>query len=563
MTWSFEKINLRKKFLLLSAIIMIAFACILSGIYYGYMKKIVIQDALEKSKLILQEVEAIRDYVIEELRPRMNELHGEDSFILEAMSTTYVSMRIMRLFEEKMAGYTFRRVSQNPRNPENTANQWEDEMFAWFEADKSRFFWQGQVSSEAGASFISMIPDYIEKECLACHGEVNDAPPAMVDRYGKVGGFRFSEGDLAGLNSVSIPLSRPLSRLRALTGVIFVLSLGSSLLLLLVVNLLFDRLVVSRLAWIVDSLQTDRQDLPAGQPAGARGADELDSLRASFHQLNRYVRTARRGDRLQPNFIGPYTVGNPVTTGAMSWLYQGMHSETREKVLLKLPFNNLYVNPLYRACLQTELKIIHHCDHGNLIKIQERIEDILILDRLQGPGLMTDINQYDRETLVDIFRQIFDLVAYLHTNDIVHHDLRPGIFFMTREQAPIMIDLGLARWRTLPDTLFDAGIGPQGDFRYMAPEQVKGFRGDPRSDIYSLGVMLFRVSTGTFPYTNEPRSRQAWLKTKEQVARTVAGHGLPATAGLGHIIGKAMACDTQARYQWVEDMRDDFMASYR
>jgi serine/threonine-protein kinase len=97
----------------------------------------------------------------------------------------------------------------------------------------------------------------------------------------------------------------------------------------------------------------------------------------------------------------------------------------------------------------------------------------------------------------------------------------------------------------------------------MAPEQVKGFRGDPRCDIYSLGVMLFRVSTGTFPYTNEPRSRQAWLKTKEQVARTVAGHGLLATAGLGHIIGKAMACDTQARYQWVEDMRDDFMDSYR
>ncbi|MCP4337524.1 MAG: DUF3365 domain-containing protein [Desulfobulbaceae bacterium] len=570
---SFEKINLRKKFLLLSSIIIVAFAFILSGIYYAYMKKIVVQDALEKSQLILQEVEAIRSYVIQELRPKMYELHGNESFILEAMSTTYVSIRIMRLFQERMEGYTYRRVSQNPRNPENATNEWEDKMFDWFGADKSRLFWQGQVESDAASSFISVIPDYMEKECLSCHGDAKDAPAPMVSKYGDFGGFRFSEGDLAGLNSVSIPIAKPLARLKALTGVLFLLTLVSSLLLLLIVNVLFDKLVVSRLAWVIDSLQEnnknfntppqDLQDAQAqkdGKITRKTTADELDSLQASFRQLNRYVRTARRGDNVQPNFVGPYTIANPIATGVMSWLYQGFHSETKKEVLLKIPLNNLYVNPLYRACLQTELKIIQNCDHRNLIKVKERINDILILDTLRGPGVMNSKGNYDVASIRMIFSQIFDMVAYLHTSEIVHHDLRPDNFFITKEFSPVLVDLGLAHSRKLPDTIFDSGMGPQGDFRFMAPEQINGLRGDPRSDLYSLGVLLFNIHTGSFPHTSKPRSKQEWLKIKEQIARTVAQHEQLPTVELGRIIAKALAHDTRARYQWVEDMRDDFLA---
>jgi hypothetical protein len=561
MKLSFEKINLRKKFLILSSIIMVVFAFIISGIYYGYMKKIVMQDALEKSKLILQEVEAIRDYVILELRPRMYELHGEEDFILEAMSTTYVSMRIMRLFQEKMAGYNYRRVSQNPHNPENATNEWEDEMFDWFEADQNRSLWQGRIDSDKGAAFVSIIPDYIKKECLDCHGDVKDAPAALIEKYGSVGGFRFSEGDLAGLNSVSIPLSKPLSRLSTLTGVIFLISLGSSLLLLLVVNILFDKLVVSRLAWIVDSFLDNQKNLNPEQQDQTNGYDELDTLQASFLQLNRYVRSARRGDTLQPNFIGRYAVGNPVTSGVMSWVYQGIDSETQEDVLLKIPHNNLYVNPLYRACLQTELKIMQSCNHQNLIRVKDRIEDVLVLQNLQGSGIMNSKGDYDDKSRVGIINHIFDLIAYLHTNGIVHHDVRPGNFFIIEDGSPIMVDLGLAHWHKLPDTLFDSGIGPQGDFRYMAPEQIKGTRGDSRSDLYSLGVMLFNVYTGSFPYSigsHTLRSKQEWLKIKGTVAQHVANHELLSTTGLDRIILKAMSYDIRERYQWVEDMRNDF-----
>ncbi len=558
---SFNKINLRKKFLLLSSLIMVVFALFLSTVFYAYMKKIVVQDALEKSAIILQEVEAIREYVKQELRPRMYKLHDSEGFILEAMSTTYVSIRIMKLFHEKMEGYTYRRVSQNPLNPENATNGWEDQMFDWFEADEERSLWQGQVDGETTSSFISVIPDYTEKECLNCHGDPADAPGSLIEKYGGAGGFRFVEGDLAGLNSVSIPISKPQSRLATLTFVIFLLTLGGTLLLLLVVNILFDKLVLARLAGIVDSLHDDQKTfIQESQPTPESTADELDTLQSSFHHLNSYVRTARRGDNLQPGFIGPYVIAEPLATGVMSWLYRGHHSETSEEVMLKIPFNNLYVNPLYRACLQAELKLFQHCEHRNLLRVKDRIEDIMIFDTRQGSGGMTPWVPPNIGDPVLFFLELFELVAYLHTNDIVHHDLRPDILFMTGAGTPVIADLGIAHWRKLPDTIFESGVVPQGDFRFMGPEQIKGLRGDPRSDLYSLGVLLFFVYTGTFPHMGKPTSRQSWLTAKKRVQKNVARQAqLPGK--LLHLLEKALAYDLKERYQWVEDMRDDLIAA--
>lgn len=557
---SFNKINLRKKFLLLSSIIVVAFALILSGLFYRYMKKIVVQDALEKSELILQEVEAIRAYVIEELRPKMYDIIGNEDFVLEAMSTTYVSLRIMQLFQKRMEDYSYRRVSQNPLNPENSTNEWEDEMFDWFETDKSRSIWQGQVKGDTSSYYISVIPDYMDKECLRCHGDSGDAPTTLIDRYGTTGGFRFSEGDLAGLNSVSIPISQPLSKLATLTGMMFLLTLCGSLLLLLVVNLLFDKLVVSRLSKVVESLTEnksiyDQNTLTYQDPR----VDELDSLQNSFRHLNRYVKTARRGDNLQPNFIGPYVINKPIATGTMSWLYSGEHSETGENVLLKIPFNNLYINPLYVACLQAELQLIQHCSQQYLPKIKARIEDILILNNLTDVQIMAVDAATQHDDMVAIVLRIFEVVAYLHTNDIVHHDLRPENFLITNGVSPIMIDMGLAHWRKLPDPIFESGMGPQGDLRYMAPEQLKGMRGDPRSDLYSLGVMLFFITTGMFPHQGEPGSTQAWLSAKGKIPQGVAlQKKLP--PGVINFFEKALAYEHTTRYQWVEDMRDDFIA---
>ncbi|MFW2368776.1 MAG: c-type heme family protein [Desulforhopalus sp.] len=558
MNLSFTNINLRKKFLIFSTCITIGFALLLSAIYYSYMKKVVVQDALEKSNLILQEVEAIRSYVKEELRPKMFQMHGEDKFILEAMSTTYISIRIMKLFQSQMKGYTYRRVAQNPLNKDNSTTPWEDKMFDWFEADKSRLLWQGQVKGDQTSSFVTVIPDYMEAECLRCHGKPADAPASLIEKYGDVGGFRFKEGDLAGLNSVAVPIAAPLSRLTTLSGVIFLITLVGSLVLLLVINVLFDKLVVSRLARVVDALGEGDQTNDSQTGEHQQEADELDSLQSSFQQLNSYVRTARRGDNLQPNFIGSYVVGLPIATGAMSWLYRGHHNETGEKVLLKIPFNNIYTNPLYRAWYHSELQLQQYLVHPCLMNQREQIEDIVVFDDLKdAQPLDVQALSLDKR-LPTFFTDILDLVAYLHTKGIVHHDLRPENFFISRSLSPVLVDFGLAHQGSQVDIIFESGMGPQGDFNYIAPELLKGLRGDPRSDIYSVGVMLYYFTTGVFFYEDAPTSIQGWLAMKRK-AHTVIQRTVKLSPPLKNVINRAMHFDPEERYQWIEDMRDDYL----
>ena len=94
----------------------------------------------------------------------------------------------METFSQSMPNYIFRRVSVNPLNPRNLADSFEEEMLDWFEQDTTRAFWQGVVKKNGESFFVSMIPDYFTKPCMRCHGNVDDAPQSLIDRYGKDNG---------------------------------------------------------------------------------------------------------------------------------------------------------------------------------------------------------------------------------------------------------------------------------------------------------------------------------------------------------------------------------------
>ncbi|MEA3231000.1 MAG: DUF3365 domain-containing protein, partial [Thermodesulfobacteriota bacterium] len=166
-----KKMNLRTKFLTWSVVILMASAIGISTLHYFHLRKILMSEALNKSEVVLREVESIREYIKSVLRPKMYALYSQDTFIIEAMSTTYISLNIMKRFGQKMPGYFYRRVSLNPHNPDNMADEFEEEMVEWFEDDRSRNFWQGIVKKNSASYFVSMVPDYFEKRCLHCHSD--------------------------------------------------------------------------------------------------------------------------------------------------------------------------------------------------------------------------------------------------------------------------------------------------------------------------------------------------------------------------------------------------------
>ncbi len=545
--------NLKKRFFLWSALILLSGGLLLSVLSFWNTRRLLMADAMTKSEVILREVEAIRSYVKEELRPKMVELHGKDTLIIEAMSTTYISTTIMARFAETMPDYIYRRASLNPHNPRNLADPFEEEMFDWFEEDSSRLFWQGVVKKNGDSFFISMVPDYFAPACIRCHGTAEEAPHELTDRYGMIGGFRFKAGDLAGINSVSIPVSTSLREAWQGSIVFFIITLSGSLALLWLLNLLFQRLVIERLGEMLSIVSAKKKEDRVHSPG-----DELDVLQASLGSLKRYVRSARKGSSLQPNFIDNYVVTQPISAGSMSWLYEGYAVQSKEKVSLKIGFDEVLQNPLYRACLETEMQLFENMSHPCLPQFLERVGDVLVLKRIQGRSLFSLLHKerLDQQLLLPVFSQLFDLISSLHAAGIVHHDLRPQIFLVTETEQVRLTDMGLAASDQQPDPIMAAGLGPQGDLLYMAPELIKGKRGDPRSDIYGLGVLLYLAATGHLPFSDERRSPQKWLQQKEQLA-SPRNYRASLSQSFEEIILKAMAFDANARYQWVEDLRED------
>lgn len=545
--------NLKRRFFLWSTLILLGGGLLLSALSYWNTRRILMAEAMARSEVILREVEAIRSYVREELRPKMNQLFDGEAFIIEAMSTTYVSTSIMKRFADSMPNYLYRRVSLNPHNPRNLADPFEEEMIEWFEEDPNRMFWQGVVRKNGEAFFISMVPDYFSQACIRCHGRAEDAPESLIDRYGTAGGFRYKAGDLAGINSVAIPVSASLRKAGQGSLVMLGITLGATLVWLYLLNLLFHRLVIERLGAMISLMKDKTTDL-----VDYGSGDELDTLHASLGSLRRFVRSARKGSSLQPNFLGDYVVTRPLAAGAMSWLYSGYEEKTGDKVSLKFGFDEVLQNPLYRACLETELRLFETLSHPCLLKYRERLDDVLILEEVGGRSLMRflDNNRLDDHLLYPVFSQLCDLVASLHAAGIVHHDLRPQILMLDQNRQMHLIDMGLAADDRQPDPIVAAGLAPQGDPLYMAPEQIQGERGDPRSDIYGIGILLYLTTTGKLPFPEKRKSPQGWMQQKAQIVPPKE-YRASLSLALEQIILKAMAANVADRYQWVEDLWDD------
>lgn len=552
-------INLKQRFFLWSAIILLGGGLLLSALSFWNTRRLLMADAMTKSEVLLREVEAIRSYVKEELRPKMYELHGQDTFIIEAMSSTYISTTIMARFAETMPEYSYRRTSLNPHNPRNLADPFEEEMFDWFEVDSSRMFWQGIVKKDGDSHFVSMVPDYFTADCIRCHGKAEEAPQELTDRYGMDGGFRFEAGDLAGINSVAIPVSAALREAWRGSFLLFVITLSGSLVLLWLLNLLFQRLVIERLE-VMLSLVAEKKKESGGPGIG----DELDVLQASLGSLHSYVRSARKGSSLQPNFIGDYVVSKPIAAGAMSWLYNGFGVKPDDKVSVKIGFDEVLQNPLYRACFETELHLFETMSHPCLPEVRERLGDVLVFAEIQGRSLFSFPNKgrLDDQQLLPVFSQLCDLVASFHAAGIVHHDLRPQVLMLDDRQQVRLIDMGLAASDQQSDPIVAAGLGPQGDLLYLAPEQIQGKRGDPRSDIYGLGILLYLATTGNLPFTEKGKSSQKWMQHKEQIVNPTTYRD-SISGSLEQVILKALSYDINKRYQWVEDLWEDLNVADR
>ena len=233
---------------------------------------------------------SIRKYIAEKIRPLMYELVGEDEFIPEAMSTSFVARSIFEDVRIRFPNYILKFSSDDPRNPANLASRQELSFIDFFNKNPGQKSWGGNIIINDEEYYAKFHARRMEEPCLHCHGTPEDAPQSLLDRYGDKAGFHRPVGDVIALDTIAIPTKNIQEKLWNEITNNFLL-IGTGLILLFIALFISVKLVVTnRLATITKhfsqaSAQDDFVQIDLIDENG--WSDEITSLTSSFNGLAR------------------------------------------------------------------------------------------------------------------------------------------------------------------------------------------------------------------------------------------------------------------------------------
>jgi len=282
------------KFLIGLAFILFLFCLFWSAIIYTHQKKRLQEEALHKAELVMAAVDANRAYVQEILRPRMYEMLGQDSFVIEAMSTSYISRVVMEKFKEDLPDISYRRVAINAKNPEFEANQREMEMIRYFNDHPQAESWQGIRTVDGEQYFVKFSPVRYDESCLHCHGRPEDAPGSIVERYGKTGGFFKKTDQVSSVVSVGIPVGEGLRRIGEFALSVFSTVFLSFFVLYAIIAFFFNKLIIQNIRTLLDIFRLNLTDQKGEQLyRQAKSMDEIGELNATAILIARHLEENR------------------------------------------------------------------------------------------------------------------------------------------------------------------------------------------------------------------------------------------------------------------------------
>jgi len=211
-------------------------------VLYYFMQKTLEEEVSTRAAIVLQQVDAVQKYVQTRLRPKMLEVLP-DSFILEAMSSSFISRSVMETVGNDNSDFVYRRVAINARNPLFEANEVEQELIAFFRDNQEKKLWQGLKSIDDRSVFIMARPVRFVESCILCHGEIADAPEEMAAKY-EQRGFNHQIDSIGGIDLVGIATDGYAVKNMAQFTLYVMAYLIVSILVLLMIYLTFQRVVL-------------------------------------------------------------------------------------------------------------------------------------------------------------------------------------------------------------------------------------------------------------------------------------------------------------------------------
>ncbi len=270
------------------------------GIFFAFalhehMKELFLSEARAKANLMASHTEAIQDYVREVLRPAISHAIKPDAFIIEAMSTSFVTRHILSALSTEESDFTYRRVAKNARNPEYEVNREESEYFERF-ASKPGLTRIERTARVQGREYLTVArPVYFSADCMHCHGDPKDAPAVLLRMYGDKRGFWRKPGELAGLDIISVPVESASGSISRSVTVFAVFFGTGMLILLLVVQFFFNRLVVHNLRRVGAILHSRffREEEEKGLLAPLQKEEEIEGMVRAIERIATHLSDAR------------------------------------------------------------------------------------------------------------------------------------------------------------------------------------------------------------------------------------------------------------------------------
>lgn len=269
-------------------------------------------------------------------------------------------------------------------------------------------------------------------------------------------------------------------------------------------------------------------------------------------------------DDLIGKVLGQYEILEEIGRGGMATVYRARQLSINRVVAVKvLPPALLHDSGFFER-FEREVDVVAHLEHPHILPIYDygKAESLpYIAMRYLAGGSLAQLVRRGLPKLEDLdrpFTQVAQALDYAHQQGIIHRDIKPGNVMLDENGNAYLSDFGIAR--VLGSNLTGSAI--IGTPAYMSPEQAHGLPLDARSDIYSLGIVMFELITGREPYQAET-PMALLLKHINEPIPPVSQFRQGVTAGVEQVIARATAKDPNARYASAGEMARDFSEALR